>query len=224
MTSNYDPVFSVLNKLRDAVISGKSLTNLNWEYDFGTSYQVEDTALKLLETRGVISTLAGDSLLKVKSEGHIEYEGSTSPSDIKNWKRYVTGVDMRAYEKVCSEYGLEPYSKTYAAELELKDETVPMVSVGGVTYKLPALHSGKATDIIVHAYKHKGRSIPASELRDVVGMKQLPNIKDTLRAGLFSPGALLSPFATASTHSITLTDAVQLDEKQFARISSHLIA
>lgn len=224
MTSISAPVFRVLEKLRDVVIAGELRNSLKWDYDYGSNYQDEDAALRLLETRGVISTLAGDTLIKVKPEGNLEYRGATSPNDVKNWSRHITSVNTATYELVCSEYGLDPYHKTYAAKLEIIDETVPVVTVGGRFYKLPALHSGKATDIILYAYKQQGRSIPATELREVMSSSTLPNIKDTLRAGQFAPSGLLSPFATTSPHSITLTISAQLDDNQFSRISSHLFA
>lgn len=220
MTSTDNSIFRVLDKLREAVLANKLASDMSWEYDYAESFEAEDAALVLLETRGVIKTIPGNMLLNITADGYPEHKGETTPKDTRQWKRWVKAIDTNAYEKVCMEYDLAPYQETYTATLELIEETVPAVSVGNATYRLPALHSGKATDIIIHCFKNAGSSVSIKELRTDAGIYKPSSISDTIRTSYFARDGLLAPFISSSPTSATLSIQTQLSKEQLASIKA----
>lgn len=218
MTSD-DYIFNALDTVRISLLNNGTVIGLVWPYDNNEQLLEQDTALDFLVSTDVISVDTQDSIFDFEN-GDFVFKGVSTVAQQENWKRTVTAFNSTAYEHMCDKYGLNPYKLTYNASLELKDDVVPVVSIGSVNYTLPTLHSGKASEIIKYCNNRINQTVKKEELKkEIHSLREISNVRDILRDSPFSHrrGAL-HPFVELSSHAITLHNHTQLTSEQLELI------
>lgn len=141
------------------------------------------------------------------------------------------------YEKLVSEHEsvqvadsnlLVPASNELVkSSLRIDKHTLPIVTIEGQDFTVSNTYESRAIDIVFCSLKYK-RNITVS-LTDLKALleeegrqiKQLSNVRETLRKSVFGKNAPLSPFVNALPQSITVYSDVYLNEEQVSALINY---
>lgn len=115
--------------------------------------------------------------------------------------------------------------KMYAA-LTFEKITIPVVTIGDTSYRLPSMRNGLANTIVSHCFeKHPNQPITLKALKSELKLEDLNyfgmnNLRENIRNSIFGEKDVLSPFVTASPQQILVKRITALTDKQIEAIKA----